>query len=299
MDIKQLEVFAYTVKYKSFSEAAKQLFLSQPTVSAHISALEKELNTRLIKRTTKDFSITPAGLRLYEYANSILKLRQKALDELSDDNKKILHIGASSVPGLYAMPEALAHYHKLRPDVTFHICNSDSIDIINKVTDGTLDVGLVGTALPDSPCTFLPFAADELVIAAPNTPHFRKLKEEMAPFSVLLKEPVILREDSSGTKREADQFLNRVHMNPDSLHVIARMNQPEAIKHCIIHGLGISIISRKVVEYSETLGQLLIFPLGEYQLLRNLYVVYRKEQYLAKMTEDFVRFLEDYTFCGF
>lgn len=62
MDIRQLEAFVYTVKTKSFSEAAKKLYLSQPTISAHIHALEQELQTQLIRRTTKTFSI-PALVR--------------------------------------------------------------------------------------------------------------------------------------------------------------------------------------------------------------------------------------------
>ena len=83
MDIRQLEAFVYTVKYQSFSLAAQKLYLSQPTVSSHINNLEKELHTRLLKRTTKSLSVTPAGQTLYNYAAEILNLQQKAILELS------------------------------------------------------------------------------------------------------------------------------------------------------------------------------------------------------------------------
>lgn len=78
MDIRQLEAYVYTVKYRSFSLAAQKLYLSQPTVSAHICNLEKELHTQLLKRTTKTLSVTPAGQTLYNYAAEILDLRHQS-----------------------------------------------------------------------------------------------------------------------------------------------------------------------------------------------------------------------------
>ena len=111
MDIRQLEAYVYTVKYRSFSLAAQKLYLSQPTVSAHICNLEKELHTQLLQRTTKALSMTPAGRRLYSYAAEILDLRHKAILELTSQQEATLHIGVSSVPSLHLLPELLAAYH--------------------------------------------------------------------------------------------------------------------------------------------------------------------------------------------
>lgn len=94
MDIRQLEAFVYTVKYQSFSLAAQKLYISQPTVSAHIRSLEEEFHTQLLKRTTKSLSLTPAGTKLYSYATEILTLQQKAIVELANETKPQLRIGA-------------------------------------------------------------------------------------------------------------------------------------------------------------------------------------------------------------
>ena len=145
MDIRQLEAYVYTVKYRSFSLAAQKLYLSQPTVSAHICNLEKELHTQLLKRTTKTLSVTPAGQTLYNYAAEILDLRHKAILELSNEQETMLHIGVSSVPSLYLLPELLAAYHEKAPEIRFRTSCSDSLDVINKVSDSTCDIGLVGT----------------------------------------------------------------------------------------------------------------------------------------------------------
>ena len=147
MDIRQLEAYVYTVKYRSFSLAAQKLYLSQPTVSAHICNLEKELHTQLLKRTTKTLSVTPAGQTLYNYAAEILDLRHKAILELSNEQETMLHIGVSSVPSLYLLPELLAAYHEKTPEIRFRTSCSDSLDVINKVADSTCDIGLVGDQL--------------------------------------------------------------------------------------------------------------------------------------------------------
>lgn len=155
MDIRQLEAYVYTVKYRSFSLAAQKLYLSQPTVSAHICNLEKELHTQLLKRTTKTLSVTPAGQTLYNYAAEILDLRHKAILELSNEQETMLHIGVSSVPSLYLLPELLAAYHEKTPEIRFRTSCSDSLDVINKVADNTCDIGLVGTKTAETNCEFL------------------------------------------------------------------------------------------------------------------------------------------------
>ena len=263
MDIRQLEAFVYTVKYQSFSLAAQKLYLSQPTVSSHINNLEKELHTQLLKRTTKSLSVTPAGQTLYNYAAEILNLQQKAILELSDKNQKLLHIGVSSVPSLYLLPELLSAYHQEIPDVRFRTSCSDSLDVIRKVTDGTCDIGLVGTKISDTPCRFLPVTSDELVIAAPATPHFQACLELKDPVSMLLKEPFLLREDTSGTKQETLYYLKNRGLTLDDLNVIAVMDDAASLICCITLGMGISILSRATVQNDAQLGKLLIIPLEQ------------------------------------
>ena len=94
MDIRQLEAFVYTVKYQSFSLAAQKLYISQPTVSAHIRSLEEEFHTQLLKRTTKSLSLTPAGTKLYSYATEILTLQSnrgtRQRDETAASDRRIL-----------------------------------------------------------------------------------------------------------------------------------------------------------------------------------------------------------------
>ena len=215
MDIRQLEAFVYTAKYQSFSLAAQKLYLSQPTVSSHICNLEKELHTQLLQRTTKALSMTPAGRRLYSYAAEILDLRHKAVLELTSQQEAMLHIGVSSVPSLHLLPELLAAYHVQAPEVRFRTSCSDSLDVIRKVSEGGCDIGLAGTKTAAPGCGFLPVTSDELVLAAPNTPHFREYQQQKEPLRALLREPFLLREDNSGTKQETLYFLRHIGLSLD------------------------------------------------------------------------------------
>ena len=98
MEFKQLESFAAVVRLNSFTKAAESLYISQPTISTHIRALEEELGTRLIMRTTKKIDVTPEGLKLFEYAVNILELRDRMVQECSAGARQIIHLGASTIP---------------------------------------------------------------------------------------------------------------------------------------------------------------------------------------------------------
>lgn len=294
MDIRQLEAFVYTVKYQSFSLAAQKLYLSQPTVSAHICNLEKELHTKLLNRTTKSLSVTPDGQTLYTYAAEILNLQHKATLELSRKQQQYLHIGASSVPSLYLLPELLLAYHKAAPQVHFRTSCSDSLDVIQKVREGICDIGLVGTKSADASCEFLSITSDELVIATPATPHFQSYQTQPDPLFALLQEPFLLREDNSGTKQETLYFLKNQGLSLEDLNVIAVMDDAAALKCCIILGMGVSILSRATVQADANQGKLLIFPLGVSAFLRKLYIVYTPGQFISEQTAHFLDFMRQY-----
>lgn len=294
MDIRHLEAFVYTVKYQSFSLAAQKLYISQPTVSAHIRSLENEFHTQLLNRTTKSLCLTPAGAKLYSYATEILTLQQKAALELANEAQPLLRIGASSVPSLYLLPELLSAYHRLHPDVRLYTSCSDSLDIVHKVDDGTCDIGLVGTTTSDTSCEFLPFASDELVVAAPATPHYQTFQSMPSPLDALLNEPFLLREDNSGTKQETLYFLRNKGLSLDDLNVIAVMDDADSLKQCIILGMGISILSRATVQSDARQGKLLLFPLGESAFLRKLYIVYSPLRHTSGESQLFLQFAKEF-----
>ena len=179
MDFKQLEAFVAVVDYGSFSDAARRLYLTQPTISAHIRALEEELRTKLIVRTTKKISVTAKGYQLYDSAVRMLHIRSNLLEDFTESAKRIIDLGVSTIPSSYLLPELLAEFGKLYPDVYFHSLQSDSSGAIERVLDGSVDLSLVGQNTGEETCRFIPFCQDSLVIAAGEA--YDGLKEFRAP----------------------------------------------------------------------------------------------------------------------
>ena len=118
MEFKQLEAFVAVVDYGSFSEAARKLYLTQPTISAHVRSLEEELHTKLILRTTKKTTITTRGYQLYDSAVRMLEIRNNLLENFTGVQKHMIDLSASTIPSSYLLPEILAAFGKTHPDIS-------------------------------------------------------------------------------------------------------------------------------------------------------------------------------------
>ena len=295
MNLKQLESFSYIIETNSFSEAAKKLFLTQPTISSHISLLEKELSTQLLIRTTKDVTPTDAGKKLYTYAKQMLQIQNTILEEFhvkSEDEKNVITLGASSIPEQYILPEILPKYLKKNKN-EFKIGQGDSFEIINQVVNKEIEIGLVGTQIETSNCIFEPFYKDKLVVITPVNQKYLQMKEEGFHIKDLLKEPIIMREEGSGTRKEIKKFLNHMKINDGSLNIIATLNSTEAIKRSVANNMGISIISNLAVQDYIKEKRVLAFDLAEENIYRNLYIVRNKEMYMSKSSLKFIKFMRE------
>ncbi len=290
MDFKQLESYAAVVQCRSFTKAAQQLYLSQPTVSTHIRALEEELNTCLITRTTKSIEITPEGMKVYDYVLNLLDIRNRMKRECAPDARRILHLGASTIPSAYILPEILPEFSKRSPNTFFVIHQSDSQSVADGVIDGVYDVGLVGMPVEWEGLMCQSFCQDRMILIAPVTEYFLALHSlPQPPLEELLKSPMILRE--KGTQKNADRFLEEMQIPEENLTISARINDPEAIKNLVAGGLGVSIISQRAAKNFLREKRLLEFSLPKGSNTRQLYLLCRKEQAPREYLREFIGFV--------
>ena len=276
MNLKQLEAFVRVAETKSFSTAAKMLFLTQPTVSAHISSLERELNTCLLVRNTKGVALSEAGKELYAYAEQMLELEQKIRERFGLTGRQsgsVLRIAASTIPAQYLLPEIMARFRKEYPEEQLKLFETDSSGVVDMIRSHKADVGFTGTVLEKGSCTYIPFYQDELVILTPAAEKYRARKDADIA-SWILEEPVILREEGSGTRKEALRLLAQTGIDITKLNVAAMMENQETIKRSVGSGMGISILSKLAAREEINSGKLLAFPLGETGGKRNINVVY-------------------------
>ncbi len=296
MNLKQLEAFVRVSERKSFSKAARELFLTQPTISAHISSLEKELDVRLFVRNTKEVDLSEEGKKLYGYARQIVELEYKIEDLFSGEKgheQKCITIAASTVPAQYLLPQILARFNEKYPKEQFKISEMDSAQVIEQVLNRTIDVGFTGTVLEKKRCVYIPFYEDELIIITPNNEKFRKLKKENEKTTWIEEEPLIMREEGSGTRKEAEKQLKKSGIDISTLNVVASIENQETIKRSVENGMGVSVISRLAAQKEIEAGELLDFALPLGDRVRNINIVYNKDIRLSGMTERFIRVVRE------
>lgn len=296
MNLKQLEAFVQIADTGSFSKAAKELYLTQPTISAHISALEKELNTRLFVRNTKEVRLSDSGTVLFEYAKQMIVLQKKiegAFAVREENAQQCITIAASTIPAQYLLPGILANYNDKYPNQQFKILESDSAKVVEQVVNHAVDIGFTGTVIDKRLCKYIPFYQDELVVITPNTEKYKMISEENTNATWISEEALIMRETGSGTRKEAEKQLRKIGVNPNRLNVIASMENPEAIKRAVAGGMGVSIISRLAAEEEIEKGTLLALPISREDLRRDINVIYNRNLQLSRSSERFIKVVKE------
>lgn len=295
MDMKHLVSYAAVIRLGSFSRAAEELYIAQPTISLHIRQLEEELQTKLLIRTTKSIEVTEKGREVYECAVRILQLRDRITEACSDEERRIIRLGASTIPSAYILPEVLPAYARRHPSTYFTIDQGDSRSVAEKLEEGVIDIGLIGMKPASSDIITEPFYEDSVVIITPVREPFLSMKDSRsATLKKLFREPVILREEGSGSLKAANAFLTNAGYSEEDLHIAARTNDPEAIKNMVVQGLGISMISSKAAEDYRRENRLLVFSFPEISSRRTLYIATRKHAVLPERAEGFLRFIRQF-----
>ena len=297
MNLKQLEAFVQVAEGGSFSKAAKELFLTQPTISSHISSLERELNARLFGRNTKEVSLSEDGIKLYKYAKQMLDLQREIEVTFGMDEEGESHavtIAASTIPAQYLLPEVLTRFSERYPQEQIRIQETDSSKVVMQIVDHRVDIGFTGTVLEKKHCKYIPFYKDELVIITPNTPKYQELVQgNKEDISWIKKEHVIMREEGSGTRKEAELQLKGAGVKFAGLDIIASIENQETIKKSVRQGMGISILSKLATADEVANGEILAFPIPNSDEGRDINLVYNKNYQMTRSAERFIKVVKE------
>ena len=296
MEFKQIEAFINVVKYKSFSKAADASFLTQPTISTHISSLEGELGVTLIDRMGKESRLTKQGREFYKYAINMINTREQALYAMEKAGKEVagvVELQASAIPGEYIVPALMAEFRREYPGVRFYLEQSDSAVTWNNILENKGALGFTGEYKNNSlGCELL--CRDKCVLIAPRTEKFLKLREksEFINSEDFITEPFIWREQGSATRSSFEErFCKRQNV---ALNVAVTTNSIEGIKQCVCQGLGLSVISRLAAEYDGNDCGYVTFQLRELELEREFYLIYNRNLILSPVAMKFKEFVITY-----
>jgi len=291
MDIHALKVFVSVFKNKSFTKAAEEIHLSQPTISDHIKALEDEFDCKLFDRLGRTIIPTKEAEALFSLAEEIIEKASNIKDIIGQFKKKPmgeLTIGASTIPGTYLMPSFLAAFQRKYPSVSFQISISDSKEIAEKVLKHELLFGVIGTKLSNEQLHHVPFIEDELIaVASPQL-----IKTNTMPLRDFITYPMILREEGSGTRRELERILENRGITLEKIKIAGIFGSTDAVKQAVKAGLGTSILSKLSVIDELKHNILKEIKLTDIQMKRKFYIITHRKRTLPFLYNTFLQHIK-------
>ena len=296
MTLWQLKAFTTVAKEGSFTKAGKILGISQPSVSALVIGLQKELNVRLFEKLGTKPHLTEAGRRLFELVNSALATIEKIpeeLDQVKGLKKGRLAVGGSGFAGATLLPIAVQAFKKAFPTVKVSLMVQPSVVLEEKLLNGELDLGLLGIP-PKSPLIVArPFREERIVVIAP--PNHRLAKKHSVPLALVAKEPLIIEERGGGTIRNMIETLfarKGLDFAPE-LEIDTAFGGRDAVKSAVASGLGIAFIPEHQVTSDIKAGRLKVLKIPGLKLKRAMYLAFHKRRQ-NPFVQTFVDFLQRY-----
>lgn len=284
-----LKTFITLADTGNFTRTAEKLHISQPSVSLHIKNLEKEFQTELFLRSPKSFQITPTGEILYNRAKQIITLYEQAKEDILEHHNAVrgkLIIGASFTIGEYILPAMLPVLQKKYPSLELHILIGNTDEIIESVRLFEADVGLIEGHSNDKELIAQPFMKDELFIA--SGPSHPLASRDEVTISELQDQAWIAREEGSGTREYFNHFIRSNGIRVKSLLTIS---SNQGIKESMVKGMGLSLLSRSVMEREIEHGDLSTIPLKGQNFTRTFSSIYSPIMKSKRTVEAFLESL--------
>ncbi|MGI5835445.1 MAG: LysR substrate-binding domain-containing protein [Chloroflexota bacterium] len=274
MNLYRLKIFLAVARRLSYSRAAEDLLISQPAVSRHVAALEKELGVQLLGQAGNRVFLTETGRTVFSYAQRLFDVEEELAQALAKEAKLergFLRIGASSTPGVYLLPPIVAAFQESYPGVEVSLLVANSREVETRVLAGELDLGFVGMGFQPG-LQSIPYVQDRLVIVAPSSHPLAS--DGMITLDQLQTERWLLREAGSGTRRVLEDAMIRHGFRPRSTMELAGC---EAIKRGVMAGLGVAAVSGYGVEWELRQGLLKAISVEGLLLEREISIVSRKD----------------------
>jgi DNA-binding transcriptional LysR family regulator len=294
IDLLRLQTFMHAAESLSFSEAARQMHLTQPTVSHHIKVLETDLGVELFERTGGSLKLTDAGRVLLPRARKLVRQSveiEQLMEALQDQVVGEIRIACSTTSGKYILPQFAARFQYRNPGVRVSILNCTPDHIVPRLLESEADLGVISHDVIDSELEFQEFFHDHIILVVPAE-HTWAARQYIDP-SELLEEPLIIREPTSGTRRVMLAELGRHDIVLDDMNVFLELGNAEAIIKTIEAGFGVSFVSRLAAEWALDRGTVVEVPVAGFDLHRTVYMAQRTIHEANRAVEAFWGFVHD------
>jgi DNA-binding transcriptional LysR family regulator len=292
MDLRHLKLFCLVVDLHSFSLAAEEVHITQPAASLQIRSLERELGTRVLDRSSREIIPTDAGEVLYRYAKQILELDEQSRIEIGNLGDLLggrITVGSSTGPGEHILPTLIARFREQWPRVEISLRVTDTSEVIDRVLDRELEVGVVGALAHSKELVARPLARDEIVfICAPDHPWAARGE---VGFDEFLREPLIVQQTGAGIRAVFDDNLRQRGIRPTELNIVLEMGLNESAKHAVMAGAGVSYMSKFAVRTEVEHKTLAVVRVKDFRILRDFYFVHSRHKVLSSAAQAFLEYL--------
>ena len=286
MNLHQLKVFYEVAKAKSFSAAAKTLYLTQPAVSWQVKSLEESFDMKFLDRIGKKILLTEEGKVLFDFADRILNLTRQAEEALSDLkglSRGTLKIASTYTFGDFYLPALLQTFHGKYPKIAVQVSTGNSSQTIENTLLHKSDLAIAASDPKNEKLEVREMTTDLLVgVVSPSHPFARRK-------SISLKElngqPLILREKGSSPRRIIDEILGQKGISPE---IIMESASTSAIKKMVEGGIGMAILSQQVVKKELQAQSLKKLPFSDAEIVYRFYLIYHKDKYLSRALKAFI-----------
>jgi DNA-binding transcriptional LysR family regulator len=286
--LRQLQVFEAIARLGSFTRAAQELFITQPTVSMQMRKLSDAMRLPLFEHIGRNVQLTDAGSELYDSCRRIfdtLSDLEMKLADLKGMKRGRLRLGVITTAEYFA-PEILGEFSQLYPgiEVSLKVTNRDSI--IERMQDNEDDLYVMGQApYSELEVEAYLFAPNPLVVMAPRKHPLVGVKN--ISLKRIAEEPFILREPGSGIRDATLRMFDAHKLRPK---VRMELGSNEAIKHAIVGGLGISVLSLHTLTLEGIEGPVAILDVAGFPILRQWYLVHPKGKELSLVARTYLDF---------
>jgi DNA-binding transcriptional LysR family regulator len=292
LDIYELNVFLIAAETENFSEAARQLSLTQPAVSMQIRTLEKKLDVKLFHRAGRSLSLSERGRALLPLARDVVNRAIRIEEEIESLKGEVvghLRIGCSTSTGKYILPHIAARFRRQHPAVQLSIVNHSRNNVLAELCDGAIQLVVVSSPPTCKDSVYRHFFSDHVVLIVPAG-HPWATRNLLSP-EELRSANFILRDRESGTRLEVERALAEFGLGVQDLHVVMELGNSEAISMAVEEGIGAAFVSRAVARRGIELGKICEVQVSGLSLRREVFVVYSARYPATRAQTEFWNFV--------
>jgi len=287
--LRQLEVFEAIARLGSFTRAADELHLTQPTVSMQIKKLTDAVGLPLFEQIGKKIYLTDAGRALQKFSREIFEQFTR-FEMLTADMKGLkqgsLRLGVITT-AKYFVPRLLGGFCRQYPGIDVSMKVSNRERILARLHDNEDDLYILGQPPEESDAIAEPFLLNPLIVLAPADHPLANKKG--IPLKRLAEEPFIVREAGSGTRKAIEQLFDHHKLK---IKVRMELGSNEAIKQAVIGGLGVSVLSRHTLSLDVPMDQIAILDVAGFPIERHWYIAYPNGKQLSVVAKTFADYLK-------